>query len=75
MTLNDLPESECVVRIYNLSGQLMRRFDHERGTFESWDLLNEYGSRVASGIYIIHVEVPDVGNKILKLGSEVDHVL
>jgi len=30
-------------------------------------LLNENSSPVASGMYLIHVEIPDLGNRILKL--------
>ena len=32
-----------------------------------WDLLNQNGFPVASGIYIIHIEMPNFGSKILKL--------
>ncbi|MBC8377506.1 MAG: T9SS type A sorting domain-containing protein [FCB group bacterium] len=67
VTLSNLPDQECTIRIYNLGGSLVRRFDHELGTYEYWDLLNEHGSPVASGVYIIHIEVPDLGNKILKV--------
>jgi hypothetical protein len=31
-----------------------------------WDLKNERGNAVASGIYLIHVEVPGVGSRTLK---------
>ncbi|MBI4930647.1 MAG: hypothetical protein HY841_07785 [Bacteroidetes bacterium] len=31
-----------------------------------WDLKNTAGIPIASGVYIIHVEVPDVGEKIVK---------
>jgi len=34
--------------------------------FATWDLNNQYGYPVASGIYIIHVD-SDFGEKILKL--------
>ncbi|NQT63659.1 MAG: hypothetical protein HQ556_11920 [Candidatus Marinimicrobia bacterium] len=67
VTLCNLPEQPCTIRIYSLGGFMVRRFDHELGTYEYWDLLNEHGSLVASGVYIVHIEVPDLGNKILKL--------
>jgi hypothetical protein len=36
--------------------------------FAIWDLTNEHGWLVSSGIYICYVEMPDVGEiKILKL--------
>ncbi len=67
ITFSNLPNAECTLRIYSLAGQLIRRFDHTVGTYETWDLTNTYGSAVASGIYIVHIEVEEVGNKILKL--------
>ncbi len=67
VTFSNLPNGECTLRIFSLAGQLVRRFDHQSGTYETWDLTNTYGSAMASGIYIVHVEVPGVGNKILKL--------
>ncbi|MBT4033176.1 MAG: T9SS type A sorting domain-containing protein [Candidatus Marinimicrobia bacterium] len=67
ITFSNLPEKECTLRIYNLGGQLVKRFDHEIGTYEYWDLLNQHGWPVASGVYIVHIEVPDLGNKVLKV--------
>ena len=34
--------------------------------FQDWDLKNQSGISVASGLYIIHIDVPGVGEKILK---------
>jgi len=31
-----------------------------------WDLKNQAGITISSGIYIIHVEVPGVGEKVVK---------
>jgi len=31
-----------------------------------WDLTNTEAIPIASGVYIIHVEIPGVGEKILK---------
>ncbi|MBC8377507.1 MAG: hypothetical protein H8E26_15825 [FCB group bacterium] len=67
VTISNLPEQECTIRIYSLGGTLVRRFDHELGTYEYWDLLNEHRWPVASGVYIVHIEVPALGNKILKV--------
>jgi len=67
VTFSNLPGQECTIRIYNLGGQLVRRFDHESGSYENWNLQNEHGHPVASGIYIVHIEVPDLGNRILKV--------
>ena len=67
VTFSNLPEQECTIRIYSLGGHLVKRIDHEMGAYENWDILNEHGHQVASGIYIVHIEVPDLGNKILKV--------
>lgn len=39
---------------------------NKRIAFQDWDLKNQSGIPVASGLYIIHVDVPGVGEKILK---------
>ena len=67
VTFSNLPEQECIIRVYTLGGQLVKRIDHNPGSYENWDLLNEHHRAVASGIYIVHIEVPDLGNRILKL--------
>jgi hypothetical protein len=38
----------------------------KRLPFQDWDLKNQSGITVASGLYIVHVDVPGVGEKILK---------
>ena len=38
----------------------------KRLSFQDWDLKNQSGITISSGLYIIHVDVPDVGVKILK---------
>ena len=64
--VTNLPEV-CTVRIYNLQGTLIRTFDKaDPLTSLDWDLKNEKNVPIAGGIYLIHVEVPDVGEKILK---------
>ena len=34
--------------------------------FQDWDLKNQVGIPIGSGVYIIHVDVPGVGERILK---------
>ncbi len=42
-------------------------FKHSRRLpYQDWDLKNQNGITVASGLYIIHIDVPGVGEKILK---------
>lgn len=38
----------------------------KRLPFQDWDMKNQSGITVASGLYIIHIDVPGVGEKILK---------
>ncbi len=65
--ITNLPEI-CTIRIYNMSGTLIRTFN--KGGFSpsylDWDLKNEVGIPISSGVYIIHVNVPDVGEKVIK---------
>ncbi len=62
----NLPE-ECTISIYNMSGTLVRRYKKaDPSTYLDWDLKNMKGIPVSSGIYLIHVEVPGVGERVLK---------
>lgn len=68
VTFNKLPP-KATVRIFNLAGQLVRTLTKEEPSqFMRWDLNNENNFPVASGIYVAHVDMPDVGvTKILKV--------
>jgi hypothetical protein len=64
--ITNLPE-QCQIRIYSSNGKLIRRIKKDSPqTFQDWDLTNHAGIPVASGIYLIHVEVPNVGERVLK---------
>jgi hypothetical protein len=64
--LTNLPEI-CVITIYDLKGTVIRQFKKsDPVTSLNWDLKNHKGIPIASGTYIIHIDVPDVGEKILK---------
>jgi len=68
ITFSHLPEENATIRIYSLGGFLVRKIRHDNGTpFETWDLCNEHAKKVASGMYIAHIDVKDVGAKILKI--------
>ncbi|MCK5823326.1 MAG: T9SS type A sorting domain-containing protein, partial [Bacteroidales bacterium] len=64
--ITNLPRT-CTISIYSINGTLVRRFkkDSEQ-TYVDWDLKNTYGISIASGVYIIHIDVKGVGEKILK---------
>jgi flagellar hook assembly protein FlgD len=64
--ITNLPE-QCQIRIYTSNGKLIRNIKKDSPlTFQDWDLTNHAGIPVASGIYLIHVEVPNVGERVLK---------
>ena len=59
----------ATIRIYNLSGTLMRQLEKTPATTGlEWDLTNDDGFHIASGMYLVHVEVPGVGERTLKFG-------
>lgn len=64
--ITNLPD-QCTVKIYNMNGKLIRTFKKDNPvTSIDWDLKNQVGIPIASGVYLIHVEVPGVGEKIVK---------
>jgi hypothetical protein len=69
VTFTHLPE-RATIRIFTLAGVLIRTLvKNEPGQFFRWDLLNENRYRVGAGMYIVHVEMPDLGRaRVLKLG-------
>ncbi len=69
VTFNHLP-SRAKFKIYTVSGILLRSFEKpDDGTqYATWDLQNDNGLPVASGLYYIHIDMPELGvEKILKL--------
>lgn len=59
--------NEVTIRIFNLAGQLIKTLSKNDVTNElTWNLRNESNLRVASGMYLAHVEAPEIGEKILK---------
>ncbi len=64
--ITNLPE-RCTVKIYTVNGKLVRTFKKDSPiTSLDWDLNNAKGIPVAGGVYLIHVEVPDIGEVVLK---------
>jgi hypothetical protein len=66
VTFNNLPD-KATLRIFNLAGQLVRTIDHDGGAFQQWNLLNHSNLPVASGLYIVHIEMPGLGERVLKV--------
>lgn len=64
--ITNLPE-KCTVSIYSVSGKLINQFKKDNAvTYQDWALVNTSGIPVASGVYIIHVDVPGVGEAVRK---------
>jgi hypothetical protein len=64
--ITNLPE-ECTIQIYNINGTLVRTYNKaDSKTSLDWDLKNHAGIPVAGGVYLIHVSVPNVGERTLK---------
>jgi hypothetical protein len=78
ITFNHLPAS-ATIRIFNLAGILVRTLIKDAGTTNptspqhlNWDLQNDNGLPVASGIYIAYLQLRDaagndLGTKTLKI--------
>jgi len=64
--ITNLPEV-CTVKIYSVNGKLIRTFKKDSPvTSLDWDLNNNKGIPIASGVYLIHVDVPNVGEVVVK---------
>ena len=62
--ITNLP-AECVISIYSLNGSLVQRLykDSDGSASIDWDLKNQEGIPVASGAYIINVNIPSLGKE------------
>ncbi len=58
------------ISIYSLNGTLIRTIERDAGddapTYIDWDLTNENGTPIVSGLYLIHVDAGSLGQKTLK---------
>ena len=68
MRFTNIPDV-ATLRIFTVNGSLVRRIDKD-GPSRSidWDLTTENNLPVASGMYFVHVEIPGVGDRVLKVG-------
>jgi hypothetical protein len=68
VTFSHLP-TKATIRIFNLAGVLLRTLQKDGpDQFYQWDLKNESGFPVAAGMYIVYIDMPDLGTtKTLKL--------
>jgi hypothetical protein len=78
--ITNLP-AKCIVTIYSLDGKFIRQYDRDelggvpKGTAidlnqvlpdVEWDLKNNKGIPIASGVYLIHVAAEGLGERTLK---------
>ncbi len=77
--ITNLP-AKCTVTIYSLDGKFIKRFKRDEAPFVDpttgyarqiapdieWDLKNASGIPVASGVYLIHVKAPGLGERVIK---------
>ncbi len=62
----NLPDN-CVVKIYSINGTLVRTFSKDNNlTYLEWDLKNQASIPISSGVYLIHVNAPGIGEKVIK---------
>ena len=58
--------SVCTIKIFSMSGKHIKTINRQSNVqngAESWDLITEDGLTVAFGVYIYHVNAPDIGTK------------
>jgi hypothetical protein len=64
--ITNLPE-RCTISIYSVNGKLIKQIKKDSPvTYQDWTLTNHANIPVASGVYLIHVEIPGIGERILK---------
>ncbi len=64
----NMPQT-ATIRIYTVSGTLVRTlYKDGPSTSLDWNLTTDSNLPVASGMYFIHIDVPGVGEKVMKFG-------
>ena len=59
---------QCTIKIFNIAGDLIRTIEHTNGTsVEKWNLQSYNQQEVAFGVYIYHIDAPDIGEHIGKM--------
>ncbi|RLD44240.1 MAG: T9SS C-terminal target domain-containing protein, partial [Bacteroidetes bacterium] len=62
----NLPE-RCTISIYSSNGILVRRYKKDEiNTYIDWDLKNTANIPIAGGVYYIHIDAPNIGEKTIK---------
>lgn len=63
----NLPE-KATIKIYTLDGALIKTItkNDPNSSFIDWDIKNEKGIPIASGMYLVHVNIPNIGETVIK---------
>jgi hypothetical protein len=63
----NLPD-RATIKIYSIDGTLIKTITKtdNPAPYVDWDIKNDKGLPIASGMYLIHVNIPDVGETIVK---------
>ncbi|MBH31851.1 MAG: hypothetical protein CMG71_07705 [Candidatus Marinimicrobia bacterium] len=68
LQFTNLPET-CTIKLYTVSGDLVRTIEHNGGSFEWWDLHNESDMEVAFGVYLYHIKTESNGGMLETTGK------
>jgi len=64
LEFRNLPE-KCTIRIYTITGELVDTVEkNDQRDFVAWNVLTLESQATAYGVYIYHVDAPNVGTKI-----------
>ncbi len=58
---------ECKIQIFTINGTLIRVLEKDNpDTFLEWNLQNEFFIPISGGLYLVHVQAPGLGERVLK---------
>ncbi len=58
---------KCTIRVYSIDGKLIQRIEHDTNIADGsaeWDMLSKDQMEISYGLYIYHVEAPEIGEHI-----------
>jgi hypothetical protein len=66
----NLPSEETTIRIFTLNGALIRTIVKPAGAlYQSWNMTTDNDLPIASGVYLMHIDVKDVGETVIKFAA------
>jgi hypothetical protein len=71
--ITNLP-AKCTVSIYSIDGKFIKKYDRNEtyvgykqiAPDVEWDMKNARGISVSSGVYLVHINAPGIGEKTIK---------